>query len=110
LINPDWRLAIRYRTFDKRRRVNQAAIVENKRLGPILAYMAEQQKNSTCRFSEGRRGQKTLIECVAQSGSQDRHQWSITWMFCLAPTADIRQEGRSYFSGGVSTNLVAYRR
>ena len=25
--------------------MNQAAIVENKRLGPILAYIAEQQKN-----------------------------------------------------------------
>src|SRR5262249_15741201 len=48
---PDGRLAIRYngvdlpyRTFDKRPQVNQAAIVENKRLGPILAYIAEQQK------------------------------------------------------------------
>jgi len=49
---PDGRLTIRYngvdlpyRTFDKRLQVNQAAIVENKRLGPILAYIAEQQKN-----------------------------------------------------------------
>jgi hypothetical protein len=33
-----------YRTFDKRPQVNQAAIIENKRLGPILAYIAEQQK------------------------------------------------------------------
>ena len=48
---PDGRLAIRhngidlpYRTFDKRPQVNQAAIVENKRLGPILAHIAEQQK------------------------------------------------------------------
>src|SRR5450759_1255333 len=48
---PDGRLAIRhngvdlpYRTFDKRPQVNQAAIVENKRLGPILAYIAEKQK------------------------------------------------------------------
>jgi len=29
-----------YRTFDKRQQVNQAAIVENKRLGPVLAYIA----------------------------------------------------------------------
>ena len=33
-----------YRTFDKRQRVNQAAVVENKRLGPVLAYIAERQK------------------------------------------------------------------
>lgn len=30
-----------YRTFDKVRQVDQAAIVENKRLGPVLAYIAE---------------------------------------------------------------------
>jgi hypothetical protein len=48
---PDGRLAIRhngvdlpYWTFDKRPQVNQAAIVENKRLGPVLAYIAEKQK------------------------------------------------------------------
>lgn len=48
---PDGRLEIRhnglclpYRTFDKLRQVDQAAIVENKRLGPILAMLAEQQK------------------------------------------------------------------
>ena len=48
---PDGRFAIRhngvdlpYRTFDKRPQVNQAAIVENKRLGPVLAYIAEKQK------------------------------------------------------------------
>ena len=48
---PDDRLAIRhngvdqaYRTFDKRLRVNQAAIVENKRLGPVLALITEKQK------------------------------------------------------------------
>ncbi|MFB9262505.1 ISNCY family transposase [Bradyrhizobium erythrophlei] len=48
---PDGRLVIKhngralpYRTFDKVRQVDQAAIVENKRLGPVLAYIAEQQK------------------------------------------------------------------
>ncbi|MGY3341367.1 hypothetical protein ACVWZ4_007329 [Bradyrhizobium sp. USDA 4472] len=48
---PDGHLAIRhngrdlpYRTFDKLQKVNQAAIVENKRLGEVLAYIAEQQK------------------------------------------------------------------
>lgn len=48
---PDGHLAIRhngrdlpYRTFDKLQKVNQASIVENKRLGEVLAYIAEQQK------------------------------------------------------------------
>src|SRR5258707_8593567 len=65
---PDGRLTIRYngvdlpyRTFDKRPQVNQAAIVENKRLGPILAYIAEQQKKldmSRSAKAPRRRGQK----------------------------------------------------
>ena len=41
--------------------VNQAAIVENKRLGPILAYIAEQQKKldmSRSAKAPRRRGQK----------------------------------------------------
>ena len=33
-----------YRTFDKDRRVDQAAIVENKRLGPLLAMIREEQQ------------------------------------------------------------------
>ena len=47
---PDGRLSIRYkgvelayRTFDKLRQVSQAAIVENKRLGAVLAVIREQQ-------------------------------------------------------------------
>src|SRR4030088_2791189 len=47
--------------FDKRQQVNQAAIVENKRLGPILAYIAEQQKQldmSRSAKAPRRRGQK----------------------------------------------------
>jgi hypothetical protein len=50
---PDGRFAIKhrgrslpYRTFDKVRQVDQAAIMENKRLGPILALIAEQQKRN----------------------------------------------------------------
>ena len=48
---PDGRLAIRhngldlpYRIFDKVQKVNLAAIVENKRLGPVLAFIAAQQQ------------------------------------------------------------------
>jgi hypothetical protein len=47
---PDGRLAIRhkgrdlpYRTFDKLRRVDQAAVVENERLGAVLAVIRERQ-------------------------------------------------------------------
>ena len=47
---PDGRLEIRwkgrslpYSAFDKLQRVNHAAIVENKRLGEILAWIKEQQ-------------------------------------------------------------------
>jgi hypothetical protein len=65
---PDGRFAIRhngvdlpYRTFDKRQQVNQAAIVENKRLGPVLAYIAEKQKEldmSRSTKAPRRRGQR----------------------------------------------------
>ena len=47
---PDGRLAIRcrgvelaYRTFDKLRQVDQAAIVENKQLGAALAFIRDEQ-------------------------------------------------------------------
>jgi hypothetical protein len=47
---PDGRLVIRYkgvdlpyRTFDTVRRVTQAAIIENKRLGPLLEMIRQQQ-------------------------------------------------------------------
>jgi hypothetical protein len=70
---PDGRLEIRhnglclpYRTFDKLRQVDQAAIVENKRLGPILAMIAEQQKQMDMKRSNSaprRRGQaKSLFK------------------------------------------------
>ncbi len=64
---PDGRLAIKhngrelpYRTFDRRQQVNQAAVVENKRLGPVLAYIAERQKEldmSRSKKAPRRRGQ-----------------------------------------------------
>ena len=57
---PDGRLAIRYRgvelayrTFDKIRQVSQAAIVENKQLGAVLAFISDQQLR---RGSEHRSG------------------------------------------------------
>jgi hypothetical protein len=64
---PDGRFAIRhqgrdlpYRTFDRLQQVDQAAIVENKRLGPVLAYIAERQKEldmSRSQKAPRRRGQ-----------------------------------------------------
>ncbi|MEZ0171663.1 ISNCY family transposase [Microvirga sp. TS319] len=70
---PDGRLAIKhkglelpYRPFDRRQQVDQAAIVENKRLGPVLAYIAERQKEldmSRSRKAPRRRGQaKSLFK------------------------------------------------
>ena len=50
--------------FDKRPRVNQAAVVENKRLGPVLAYIAERQKEldmSRSRKAPSRRGQAASV-------------------------------------------------
>ena len=51
---PDGRIAIRhkgrdlpFRTFDKLQKVNQAAIVENKRLGEVLAYIAARTERSS---------------------------------------------------------------
>jgi len=48
--SPDGRLAIRhhcvelaYRTFDKIRQVDQGAIADNKRLGPVLAIIRDEQ-------------------------------------------------------------------
>jgi hypothetical protein len=64
---PDGRLAIRhqgidlpYRTYDKLRRVTQAAIVENKRLSEVLRYVAQlQQEREEQRSAKAprRRGQ-----------------------------------------------------
>jgi hypothetical protein len=70
---PDGRVAIKhqgrelpYRTFDRRPQVNQGAIVENKRLGPVLAYIAERQKDfdmSRSKSAPRRRGQaKSLFK------------------------------------------------
>src|SRR3954454_2081627 len=70
---PDGRFAIKhqgrelpYRTFDRRPQVNQGAIVENKRLGPVLAYIAERQKQldmSRSNSAPRRRGQgKSLFK------------------------------------------------
>ncbi|MGY4502107.1 hypothetical protein ACVWYH_006064 [Bradyrhizobium sp. GM24.11] len=73
---PDGRVAIRHqgrdlpcRTFDKLQKVNQAAIVENKRLGEVLAYIAEQQQ-----LRDEGRSQKT----PRRRGQADRHIFKAT--------------------------------
>ena len=43
-----------YRTFDKLRRVDQAAVVENERLGAVLAHIRDRQA--------GRRQPYTAVE------------------------------------------------
>lgn len=75
---PDGRLEIEYqgvvlpyRTFDKIREVNRAAIVENKRLGPVLEMIAEKQKHRQVTRSKRtpkRRGQGKNIFQKSASG------------------------------------------
>lgn len=69
----DGRIALRhggidlpYRTFDRRQQVSQAAVVENKRLGPVLAYNAERQKA----LDMGR-----YKKAPRRNGQSDRHMF-----------------------------------
>jgi hypothetical protein len=70
---PDGRLAIQhngrnlaYATFDKLQKVNQAAIVENKRLGEVLAFIAAQQDA---------RGETRSKKTPRRQGQADRHMF-----------------------------------
>jgi hypothetical protein len=81
---PDGRLAIKhkgrdlpYRVFDKRQQINQAAVVENKRLGPVLAYIAERQKEldlSRSKKAPRRRGQAARL--FNRHPPDDRLRWA----------------------------------
>jgi len=79
---PDGRLAIRhggvelaYRTFDKMRQVDQGAIADAKRLGPILAMIRDQQlRHKPERRSGPRRRDQRLslqgrLSCAASPAS-----------------------------------------
>jgi len=66
----DGRLSIRYkgvelayRTFDKIRQVDQVAIADNKRLGPILAMIRDEQlrRGPERRSGPRRRDQRTPV-------------------------------------------------
>ena len=103
---PDGRLEVRwkgrplpYSAFDKLQRVSHAAIVENKRLGEVLAWIKEQQDNQPryTRLPEGprRSDQKAgfmknraerIIEAAqsAPKSSRKRRRRSDT-MVCAAP-------------------------
>ena len=61
-----------YRTFDKIREVNRAAIVENKRLGPILEMIAEQQKERKVTRSQRTPRQRGQGENIFQNGASDQ--------------------------------------
>jgi hypothetical protein len=72
---PDGRIAIRhkgrdlpYRTFDKLQKVNQAAIVENKRLGEVLAYIAARQEQ---------RAEVRSKSAPRRQGQSDRHMFKV---------------------------------
>jgi hypothetical protein len=70
---PDGRFAIRhqgldlpFRTFDRIRHVDQAAIVENKRLGAVLTFIAERQQE---------RDQNRSQKVPRRRGQADRHMF-----------------------------------
>jgi hypothetical protein len=73
---PDGRIAIRHRgrdlphrTFDKLQKVNQAAIVENKRLGEVLAYVAARQAERTEERSK---------KAPRPQGQAERHMFKVS--------------------------------
>ncbi len=102
---PDGRLEVRwkgrslpYAAFDKLQRVSHAAIVENKRLGEVLAWIKEQQDNQPrySRLPEGprRSDQKAGLmkvradrikaaKLVPKSASKRRRRSDM--MVCAAP-------------------------
>ena len=72
---PDGRIAIRhkgrdlpYRTFDKLQKVNQAAIVEKKRLGEVLAYTAARQAE---------RNEARSKKAPRRQGQAERHMFKV---------------------------------
>jgi hypothetical protein len=73
---PDGRIAVQhngrnlpYRTFDKLQKVNQAAIVENKRLGEVLAFIAAQQQA---------RGEGRSKKAPRRQGQGERHMFKVS--------------------------------
>ena len=73
---PDGRIAIHhkgrdlpYRTFDKLQKVEQATIVENKRLGEVLAYIAARQQT----LPEGR-----SKKAPRRQGQAERHMFKVS--------------------------------
>jgi hypothetical protein len=72
---PDGRLSIRhkgvdlpYRTFDRLQKVNQATIVENKRLSAVLAFVAERQRE---------RSETRSAKAPRRRGQAERHMFKL---------------------------------
>jgi IS6 family transposase len=57
-----------YRTFDRLQKVNQAAIVENKRLSEVLAFVAERQRERT---------ETRSIKAPRRRGQAERHMFKL---------------------------------
>ena len=73
--DPDGRLSIRhkgvdlpYRTFDRLQKVNRAAIVENKRLSAVLAFVAERQRE---------RSETRSAKAPRRRGQAERHMFKL---------------------------------
>ena len=110
---PDGRLEIRwkglslpYSAFDKLQRVSHAAIVENKRLGEVLAWIKEQQDQqprfNTVPKGPRRSSQKSgLLKLRAQRIAGSR---SITSKILPPKTAPLRYDGlRGAYSRALSS-------
>jgi len=72
---PDGRLAIRhkgvelpYRTFDRLQKINQATMVENKRLSEVLAFVAERQRE---------RSETRSAKAPRRRGQAERHMFKL---------------------------------
>ena len=57
-----------YRTFDRLQKVNQAEIVENKRLSEVLAFVAERQREQT---------ETRSVKAPRRQGQAERHMFKL---------------------------------
>jgi len=86
---PDGRLEVRwkgrplpYSAFDKLQRVSHAAIVENKRLGEILAWIKEQQDSRESAYAPI----SSTSACGKKPDSYAFHYWSASANACAPAT------------------------
>ena len=86
---PDGRLEVRwkgrplpYSAFDKLQRVSHAAIVENKRLGEILAWIKEQQDSRESAYAPI----SSTSACGKKPDGYAFHYWSASANACAPAT------------------------